>query len=1294
MYRLNLYRFADETLTLALNVPVTTNGAKQSKEELNGVYKQLEYIEGELDKVSDKPFRINSSSLSSSIKQLETLRTLLNSMSPGGTEIGTSIAALDKAGVLGNLPTATQRILQDFGKLQNIVNDPEATKNLQISLDALISSLKTADDLVKNTKNDTDRVGEEIKDNEEKQKNFNNEVSKSGGLVNQLKNRFNMLNAVQLVYLYRTVRRVTSGLVQTVENAAAYEESINLYTMALGKYVEQASEWKDRITGALMLDPKQVMQYTGAFYNLTKGMGVASDQAYIMATNLTQLTYDMASYLNLSDEAAQAKIQSAMAGQSRAVATVGIATQAASLQELAYSLNIKKKVANMTQAEKTYLRYIQLMRNTTQMQGDLGRTLITPANAIRVFKTQITLLSQAIGQVLTPIIMSAMPYLIAFTNVLRNAAQKLAAFLGYKLADVDYSTAFEDITDGLENVGKTADGTGKKIKNGLAPFDELNQVMSEKSGTGSGSGDDITGKLKKYVTGYDMLKDLNTQLTDKAKSLEGTMTNFLKIAGGFAAVLTIYRVVKGVTNGILGIAEVGNKLKKIAGWFGIGKSSSSSDAVKKVLDETGEVGKQAKNSEKAITLPSWKTIGKGLLELAAVVTAVIAYTMVLGEFMKIPGHREAITEGISSLREVFFGIGSIALPLTGTIATIAILGQNISVGKMVAGLADLATVILGTEAIVLAAGWIASSNEAQGFISTGIDTLKKVFWGVADIALPLAGVTAALAYLGLLATGSGGMSYIVILAGLGALGEIIIGFKSLVEIIGEFMSSNSSLENLDKGFDVLNRLADGIGEFAGHLIGSIGVGLADTLPKIGNDLAEFGKNAKPFFDDIKGMDAGAMQGAKNLSETILMLTTASLIDGIARFLSLGQASLSSFGKQLPEFGKALKEYAKEIDGIDSEAVSNSANAAKLLAEVDNSLPNTGGKLQKWLGWKDLGAFGNSLKTLGEGINKFGDEVKGINTESVNKATDSAKMLAELNNNLPNTGGILQKWTGWKDLGNFNQALPKLGMAIYGFYYEVKNIDSDIVSKAANSAKALSDFANNLPSYDGIKQWFTGQYKITDFGSDLSTFGTKFKQYYDKLNGTDYTKLTLVYLHLNDIVDTLIKIKNQGLNAVLTTFSDNLTSLGGAFNAVKITGTVSENLKKFGEAVGTKIKDGVKKTLKGTVSIKNMWGQETDKYSVSLFAEGGLPKSGDLFAMNEDGRAEYMASIGNRTAVVNQDQMIQSLATVITNAMTNMGFGNNQKGDTIVYIGNKKVYEGQGEYQNRENDRYGTSVVRV
>lgn len=81
-------------------------------------------------------------------------------------------------------------------------------------------------------------------------------------------------------------------------------------------------------------------------------------------------------------------------------------------------------------------------------------------------------------------------------------------------------------------------------------------------------------------------------------------------------------------------------------------------------------------------------------------------------------------------------------------------------------------------------------------------------------------------------------------------------------------------------------------------------------------------------------------------------------------------------------------------------------------------------------------------------------------------------------------------------------------------------------------------------------------------------------------------------------------------------------------------------------------------------------------------------------MNERGNAEFLGSIGGQQAVINQDQMVQSLAMVITGAMANMGFGNNQKGDTIVYIGNKKVYEGQGEYQNRENDRYGTSVVRV
>lgn len=362
---------------------------------------------------------------------------------------------------------------------------------------------------------------------------MNDSLKESPKLVDNLNKAFKGLDAVKLLYLYRTVKRTSTALINAVDSAAAYEESINLYKMALGEYSNEATAWANKIADKLLLDRSDIMQYTGAFFNLARGMGVTNDAAYLMSKNLTQLTYDMSSYLNISVAASQAKIQSAMAGQSRAVATVGIATQQASLQELAYSMGIEKSVSKMTQAEKTYLRYIQLLRSTTHMQGDLGKTMNTPANAIRILKTQVEMLGRAFGQVLMPMIQAVLPYVLAVTNVLKQAAEALAGFFGYKFTDVDTTTSsFSIIEDGLDNVADTADKAGKKVKNSLAPFDDLNVVMSSTAGSGKAGGgsEDVTSTLLKNLPSYDMLDKYTDTFKKKAEELEGVVKPFLAMA--------------------------------------------------------------------------------------------------------------------------------------------------------------------------------------------------------------------------------------------------------------------------------------------------------------------------------------------------------------------------------------------------------------------------------------------------------------------------------------------------------------------------------------------------------------------------------------------------------------------------------------------------------------------------------------------------------------------------------------------------------------------------------------------
>ena len=100
-----------------------------------------------------------------------------------------------------------------------------------------------------------------------------------------------------------------------------------------------------------------------------------------------------------------------------------------------------------------------------------------------------------------------------------------------------------------------------------------------------------------------------------------------------------------------------------------------------------------------------------------------------------------------------------------------------------------------------------------------------------------------------------------------------------------------------------------------------------------------------------------------------------------------------------------------------------------------------------------------------------------------------------------------------------------------------------------------------------------------------------------------------------------------------------------------------------------------------------------KLKVKWYEQGGFPTSGDLFFANENGVPEMVGRIGNQTAVANNDQIATSLTNALLSALNQYDFGGG-KSPTTIYIGNKKVYEGYGDYVADENDRYGTNTIRI
>lgn len=94
------------------------------------------------------------------------------------------------------------------------------------------------------------------------------------------------------------------------------------------------------------------------------------------------------------------------------------------------------------------------------------------------------------------------------------------------------------------------------------------------------------------------------------------------------------------------------------------------------------------------------------------------------------------------------------------------------------------------------------------------------------------------------------------------------------------------------------------------------------------------------------------------------------------------------------------------------------------------------------------------------------------------------------------------------------------------------------------------------------------------------------------------------------------------------------------------------------------------------------------HTVGRFASGGFVSSGDLFMAREAG-PEFVGSIGGRTAVANNDQIVEAVSDGVYRAMAPLvsGIG---KSDTRVYLDGREITAGQ----NRRNRMYGAALSGV
>lgn len=278
-------------------------------------------------------------------------------------------------------------------------------------------------------------------------------------------------------------------LSESAKGASDMIEASNLFNQVMKQNVETGNKWVATLSEMSGMDITNLKSITGLFYEMGAAVDMPSNAASKLSQDLTELSLDISSLFNVDLETVTNNLTSGIRGMSRAVVKYGMDIRASTVEAFARTeYGITEQYETMNETNRVILRYLLMLKQAEDANGDLSRTIEQPANQLRVFKQQVTGLGREFGRFIINIIEPALPVLNGVAMALRNITKFVADFLGMWSGEAASATTnnTEDIATGISGIGDSASGATKSLKKFLAPFDELNIISDNMKSSGSG----------------------------------------------------------------------------------------------------------------------------------------------------------------------------------------------------------------------------------------------------------------------------------------------------------------------------------------------------------------------------------------------------------------------------------------------------------------------------------------------------------------------------------------------------------------------------------------------------------------------------------------------------------------------------------------------------------------------------------------------------------------------------------------------------------------------------------------
>jgi hypothetical protein len=190
-----------------------------------------------------------------------------------------------------------------------------------------------------------------------------------------------------------------------IKFASDVEESINKVDVSFGESSEHVKRFSDTTLKRFGIARGSALDMAALFGDMGTSMGITQEDAAKMSTELVGLAGDLASFKNINISEVQTALSGIFTGETESLKRIGIVQTIENLEEFGRAeglLTGKKGFRDLSQAEKTMLRYQFVIAKTANSQGDFERTGESAANQMRKFTEGAKELGEKFGKIILP----------------------------------------------------------------------------------------------------------------------------------------------------------------------------------------------------------------------------------------------------------------------------------------------------------------------------------------------------------------------------------------------------------------------------------------------------------------------------------------------------------------------------------------------------------------------------------------------------------------------------------------------------------------------------------------------------------------------------------------------------------------------------------------------------------------------------------------------------------------------------------------------------------------------------